>query len=307
MNNLILGGAGFIGKHLAHRLLRTRMERVTIVDNLATGAIDLSEFAEYKNLFSFIQADLSTMEHDDLVKLIKDHHRVFHLAGSVGVQYCDKNPHTTFMNNIAMINKLVPAFAAAKRHVIFSSTSEIYGDGPFGEEDSPKLGPSSKTRWAYATSKLATEFAIRSSTFPYTIVRFFNVVGPGQLPDYGMVLPRFVEAAKKGDDVQVYGPGTQVRSFCHVADAIEAVIKVMDINGELFNIGNDTPMTIQQLAERVVAVSGSTSKIVNIPYEEAYSSRYVDIHYRVPDNSKLKAITGYMPKYDIDDIIRDML
>lgn len=307
MNNLILGGAGFIGKHLAHRLLRTRQERVTIVDNLATGSIDLSEFAEYKNLFKFVQADISTIDDKELLKLIKDHHRVFHLAGSVGVSYCDKNPQKTFMNNIALINKLIPIFDKAKRHVIFSSTSEIYGDGPFSEEDPAHIGSSSKTRWAYATSKLATEFAIRASSFPYTIVRFFNVTGPGQLPDYGMVLPRFVDAAKKGEDILVYGSGDQVRSFCHVADAVDSVIKVMDINGEMFNIGNDDPITIEQLAQRVVDVSGSTSKVVKVPYDQVFTNRYVDIHYRVPNNSKLKAVTGYVPKYTLDDIIRDML
>lgn len=307
MNNLLLGGAGFIGQHLAHKLLKTRMERVTIIDNLATSRINLDDFAEYKNLFKFVEADLITMESDELLGHMKDHHRIFHLAGSVGVEHIDKNPSETLHNNIALSNKLVPLFQRAKRHVTFASTSEIYGDGPFNEEDNASIGPSSKLRWGYATAKLMTEFMLRAGTCPFSIVRFFNVVGPGQLPDYGMVLPRFIEAAKNNQDIIVYGTGEQVRSFCHIDDAIGALIKVSGTNGELFNIGNDEPVTINQLAARVVELSGSSSQIVHVPYEKAFSKHHGDINVRVPDLTKIKAVLDYRPTYTLDDIIKSML
>jgi UDP-glucose 4-epimerase len=148
---------------------------------------------------------------------------------------------------------------------------------------------------------------IRASEFPFTIVRFFNVVGPGQLGDYGMVLPRMIKAAKNNEDIIVYGNGEQVRSFCHVYDAVDALIKLSDTNGELFNIGNDEPITIKQLAERVIKLSGSSSKIQLVPYEQVFSKHYGDIYKRVPDLAKIKQAIGYSPKHDLDDIIRDML
>ena len=304
---MLLGGAGFIGQHLAHRLLRTRQERVTIIDNLKTSKINLDDFAEHKNLFEFIEADITQMDDNELLKLFSKNHRIYHLAGSVGVEYIDKYPSETLFNNVALNNKLLPLFQRANKHVIFSSTSEIYGDGPFYEEANASIGPSSKMRWGYATSKLMMEFMIRGSNFPYTIVRFFNVVGPGQLGDYGMVLPRFVQAAKEGKDLVVYGSGEQIRCFCHVNDAVEALVKVSGINGELFNIGNDSPVTINKLAERVIELSKSSSKIVRVPYEQAFSSNHGDINVRIPDLTKLKQHIKYIPINHLDNIIKDML
>lgn len=307
MNNLILGGAGFIGQQLAHRLLRTRQERVTIIDNLKTSRINLEDFAEYKNLFEFIEADITQMADDELLKLFSKNHKIYHLAGSVGVEYIDKYPSETLFNNLALNNKLLPLFQRANKHVVFSSTSEIYGEGPFYEEANASIGPSSKLRWGYATSKLMMEFMIRASNFPYTIVRFFNVVGPGQLGDYGMVLPRFVQAAKEGKDLIVYGSGQQVRCFCHIKDAVDALVKVSAISGELYNIGNDSPITIGDLAERVIELSKSNSKVVRVPYEEAFSSNHGDINVRIPDLTKIKRDINYLPINSLDDIIRDML
>ena len=306
MNNLILGGAGFIGQHLTHELLKTRQARVTIIDNLKTSKINLDEFAEYKNLFEFIEADLTDVNDKELVRIIQKHHRVFHLAGSVGVEYIDKHPSETMMNNLTLAQKLVPVFEQARRPVIFASTSEVYGNGPFAETDQANIA-TDKLRWGYATAKLMTEFMLRANKHPTTIVRFFNVVGPGQLGDYGMVLPRFVQAAKEGRDLIVHGDGKQIRSFCHVNDAVRALIKVAAIPNEIFNIGNDTPTTIQHLAERVVEVSGASSKVVNIPYEQAFSNQHGDIRVRVPDISKLRSAIGYEPKYDLEAIIKDML
>jgi len=247
------------------------------------------------------------MDDTALLKLFGKQHRIYHLAGSVGVEYIDKHPSETLFNNLALNNKLLPLFQRANRHVTFASTSEIYGEGPFYEESNASIGPSSKLRWGYATSKLMMEFMIRASTFPYTIVRFFNVVGPGQLGDYGMVLPRFVHAAKQGNDLIVYGTGNQVRSFCHINDATDALIKVSKTTGELFNIGNDSPITIEQLALRVIELSGSNSKIQYVPYADAFSTNHGDINLRIPDLSKIKQHVSYSPTHSLDDIIRDML
>jgi UDP-glucose 4-epimerase len=162
-------------------------------------------------------------------------------------------------------------------------------------------------RWAYAAAKLMTEFAIAANTFPYTIVRFFNVVGPGQLPDYGMVLPRFIRAAKNNEDLIVYGDGQQVRSFCHINDAVDALLLVEKTTGEIFNLGSDEPVTIKTLAERVIALSGSESNIKFVPYETAFSKNHGDIHKRLPNLSKIKSVVSYSPKLLLDDIIRDCL
>ena len=284
-----------------------RQTGVTVIDNLKTSNHDEEYWKQFKNIYRFIHADVTEMDHKELVRLIQKHQRVYHFAGSVGVEYIDKDPSGTLANNLALNNKLIPIFKDARRHVVFSSTSEIYGNGPFGEDDNASIGPSSKLRWGYAASKLMMEFQLRAENIDHTTVRFFNVVGPGQLGDYGMVLPRFIKAAKNNDDLIVYGNGMQVRSFCHVKDAVDALIRVSDINGEIFNIGNDQPITIGALAERVIELSGSSSKIVYVPYEQAFSKNHGDIVKRVPDLTKIKAITGYVPQYGLDDIIKDML
>jgi UDP-glucose 4-epimerase len=311
MNYLILGGAGFIGQHLTQALfnLKERHIGVTVIDNLKTAdRAGLDRFKEYKNLYRFIEADLTTMDDEEFLKIARKHDKIFMLAGSVGVEHVDKDPSGTLFNNLALANKLIPLFQQLRnRHVTFSSTSEIYGEGPFHEEANASIGPSSKLRWGYASAKLTTEFMIRASNFPFTIVRFFNVVGPGQLGDYGMVLPRMINAAKNNANIPVYGDGTQVRSFCHVTDAVDALIKLSDTNGELFNIGNDEPISIKELADKVVSLSGSSSQVELIPYEQAFSKHHGDIYRRVPDLSKIKGAINYQPKYNIDDIIRDML
>ena len=282
---------------------------VTVIDNFATANREgLEQFKIHKNLYRLVDADLTTMDDEEFLKIARKHDRIFHLAGSVGVEHIDKDPSGTLFNNLALANKMIPLFQKLRnRHVTFASTSEIYGNGPFHEEANTSIGPSSKLRWGYASAKLTTEFMIRASKFPYSIVRFFNVVGPGQLGDYGMVLPRFVNAAKNNEDIIVYGNGEQIRSFCHVSDAVDALIKISDTNGELFNIGNEEPVTINQLAQRVIDLSGSSSKIIHVPYEQAFSSQHGDINVRIPDLTKIKSSIGYMPKYNLDDIIKDML
>ena len=312
MNILILGGAGFIGQHLSHKLLDgdehfgERNNRVVVIDNLATSEIDLDGFKQYKNLYQFIEGDIATMEDRELLKLFRKADKIYHLAGSVGVEHIDKDPSGTLFNNIDIMNKLIPLFQKANTHVSFASTSEVYGEGPFNEEDNASIGPSSKLRWGYATAKLMMEFMIRASKFPYTIIRFFNVVGPGQTGKYGMVLPRFVDAAKSGANLIIYGDGKQVRSFCHVKDAIAGILLASNTNGELYNIGNDTPTSMNDLAKAVLGEIYTESSMEYRPYEKDFSKEHGDIYYRVPDITKLKEL-GYEPKYVLKDIIRDML
>ena len=309
MNHLILGGAGFIGQNLSKALFNQKLRQtgVTVIDNLSTSKFDKCQFAEYKNLYRFIEGDLTTMPKNELLEIVRKHDKIWFLAGSVGVEYIDKNPHDTLMNNVKLANNLLPFFKEAKRPVIFTSTSEVYGEGPFKESSSSHIGSSDKLRWGYASSKLTTEFMLRSSGVPCTVLRLFNVTGTGQSGDYGMVLPRFVEAAKVGKDLVVYGNGEQIRSFCHIKDATSAMLKASEIQGELFNIGNDTPISINNLAKRVIELSGSSSKIVHVPYEQVFSKNHADIDKRVPDLTKLKYFTGYVPSYDLDDIIKEML
>ena len=297
MKYLLLGGAGFIGTHLAKRLIKEGND-VTIIDSLVT-----SNAPDYP--VNFIHADIRFL--DTLESYIADADTIYFLAGSVGVAHIDKHPTETLDNNLGLMNTLVPLFEKHQKPVIFSSTSEVYGDGPFSEDNNLSIGPPTKLRWAYACAKLMTEFKLAASTFPYVIFRFFNVVGPGQLGDYGMVLPRFINAAKNNEDLVVYGHGQQVRSFCHVDDAVEYMRRLETTYGEIFNLGTGEPITILELAHKVKELSGSQSNITLVPYKEAFSDQHGDIIKRVPILTKLKYFSGYMPAHDIETIIKDML
>jgi UDP-glucose 4-epimerase len=297
MKYLLLGGAGFIGSHLAKNLIAHGHD-VTIVDNLSTSVRPNFDVR-------FIKQDIRYLENLDSLIAMSDF--VYFLAGSLGVEHIDKNPKATLDNNLGLMTVLVPLFEKHNKKVIFSSTSEVYGDGPFAEDNNLTIGPPSKLRWAYASAKLTTEFAIATGSFPYIIVRFFNVVGPGQLPDYGMVLPRFIRAAKNNEDLIVHSTGEQVRSFCHVADAVDALRELEKFNNEIFNLGNDEPVTINHLAERVIRLTDTQSKIKHVPYQEVFSKNHGDIIKRIPDLTKLKKFINFKPKYSLDDIIKDSL
>lgn len=296
MKYLLLGGAGFIGTHLAKRLIKDGHE-VTIIDSLVT-----SKKPDFE--VKFIQADIRNAVLDEL---IQETDVIYFLAGSVGVAHIDKHPKATLDNNLGLMQKLIPLFEHYKKPVIFSSTSEVYGEGPFCEDNNLSIGPPTKLRWAYACAKLMTEFSISACSFPYVIFRFFNVVGPGQLGDYGMVLPRFINAAKNNEDLVVYGTGQQVRSFCHVDDAVEYMRRLETTYGEIFNLGAGEPITILELAQRVIKLSNSTSKIKMVSYKEEFSNQHGDIIKRLPNLTKLKYFSGYLPAHDTDSIIKDML
>jgi len=289
-----LGGAGFIGTHLAKKLIEEG-EEVTIVDSLST-----SKLPDYE--VNFIEGDIQSME---LNELFSSTDIIYYLAGSVGVEYIDKNPSSTLFNNISLMNKLVPLFEKHQKKVIFSSTSEVYGEGPFSEDNNLSIGPPSQLRWGYACAKLMTEFMIKASTFPSVIIRFFNVVGPGQSAEYGMVLPRFIEAAKTGSNLIVYGDGKQVRSFCHIKDAVKAILLLREEEG-IFNIGNSTPTSIGELANAVLRLVKTTSVVQHVPYERDFSNQHGDIYKRIPNISKIRDL-GYNTEYDLNNIIEDMI
>jgi UDP-glucose 4-epimerase len=296
MKYLILGGAGFIGQNLAKRLIKTGNE-VTIIDSLSTShKPDLN--------CEFVLGDITKI---DIEKYIKESPIVYFLAGSVGVEKIIDRPGECLVNNINLINSLFPLFKKYKPKVIFSSTSEVYGDGPFAESNNLSIGSPENLRWSYAASKLLTEFYLTTGNFPYIIARFFNIVGPGQLPNFGMVLPRFIKAAKNNEDLIVHGDGLQVRSFCHIEDAINILLQIQDLEEQIFNVGNDEPITIKELAKKVIELSGSKSQIKFVDPKQIYNKNYVDINNRIPDLTKLKQTIIHTNKYSIDDIIKSLL
>ena len=296
MKYLILGGSGFIGQNLAKRLIKTGNE-VTIIDSLSTShKPDLN--------CEFVLGDITKI---DIEKYIKESPIVYFLAGSVGVEKIIDRPGECLVNNINLINSLFPLFKKYKPKVIFSSTSEVYGDGPFAESNNLSIGSPENLRWSYAASKLLTEFYLTTGNFPYIIARFFNIVGPGQLPNFGMVLPRFIKAAKNNEDLIVHGDGLQVRSFCHIEDAINILLQIQDLEEQIFNVGNDEPITIKELAKKVIELSGSKSQIKFVDPKQIYNKNYVDINNRIPDLTKLKQTIIHTNKYSIDDIIKSLL
>jgi len=296
MKYLLLGGAGFIGQNLAKRLIKMGNE-VTIIDSLSTS--------HKPNLkCEFIFGDITKI---DIEKYIKESPIVYFLAGSVGVEKIINQPGECLINNVNLINTLIPLFKKYKPKVIFSSTSEVYGDGPFAESNNLSIGSPENLRWSYAASKLLTEFMIASGNFPYIIARFFNIVGPGQLPNFGMVLPKFIKAAKNNEDLIIYGDGSQIRSFCHIEDAINILLQIQDLEEQIFNVGNDEPITIKELAEKVIQLSGSKSRIKFVDPKEIFTENYADINKRIPDLTKLKQTIIHTNKYSIDDIIKSLL
>jgi UDP-glucose 4-epimerase len=296
MNYLILGGAGFIGQNLAKRIIKTGND-VTIIDSL---------FTSHKPNFEceFILGDITKI---DIEKYVKKSSIVYFLAGSVGVDMIVNQPQQCLTNNVNLITTLFPLFKKYKPKVIFSSTSEVYGDGPFIESSNLTIGSPDNLRWSYAASKLLTEFYITSGNFPYIIARFFNIVGPGQLPHFGMVLPRFIKAAKNNEDLIVYGDGSQIRSFCHVEDAINILLQIENFEEQIFNVGNDNPITIKELAEKVIQISGSKSQIKFVDPKKIFTENYGDINKRIPDLTKLKEKNIYSNQYSIDHIIKSLL
>lgn len=317
MNALITGGAGFIGSHLAHALIKKRNE-VYVIDNLSTGSIqNIKDLMQYKN-FHF---SMDTILNKTLMKkLIEKVDIIYHLAAAVGVKYIIDNPLDSIRINVTgteIVLELANEFG--KKKVVIASTSEIYGKNmshksSFKESDDRLLGPTTITRWSYSCTKALDEFLAlayyREKKLPVVIVRFFNICGPGQTGRYGMVIPRFVKSALLNQPITVYGDGRQTRSFTHVDDAVSAVTRLANDKkcvGEIFNLGNPNSISIEELAVKIKRLAGSKSTIVYIPYDRAYEKGFEDMRHRKPDIGKLKKFINFEPHYSIDDILKDVI
>jgi len=311
MKVLITGGAGFIGSHLAEALLEAG-HQVTILDDLSTGRFENIAHLEQDPAFHIVIGDILNEFLVD--KLVERADWVFHLAAAVGVELIVKDPLRSLMTNIKGSEVILENVYRYHRKILIASTSEIYGknvNGPLKEDDDRILGSPLKSRWSYSTSKAVDEILAyvywKEKKVPTIIIRLFNTVGPRQTGYYGMVIPRFVEQALQGRDLTVYGTGDQSRCFLHVNDAVNAMIRLMEhpeAVGQVFNLGSQEEVTIRELAQRVIRLSASSSKITYVPYDEAYEEGFEDMQRRIPDISKAGRLIGFKPSANLDEILR---
>jgi UDP-glucose 4-epimerase len=318
MRVLITGGAGFIGSHLAEAYL-ARGDEVYILDDLSTGTLEnlrhLQEHEPYRDRL-FVTVD-TVLHGDKTLELVGTCDIVVHLAAAVGVPYILDHPLTSIVTNVRGAETILELCSKFKKKVLIASTSEVYGmqnHAPLKETDYCVYGPSTKSRWSYAASKLIDEFTAlayyRTKKLPVIIVRLFNTVGPRQTWRYGMVLPRFVKQALAHQPITVYGDGTQTRTFTHVTDVAKALVTLLDVPeaiGEVINVGGMEEVSILQLAEQVKARAGSTSEIKLRPYSEVYPRDFEDMRRRVPSTDKLKRLIGYAPGMKLDQILDDTI
>jgi UDP-glucose 4-epimerase len=308
---LITGGAGFIGSHLAEKLI-TRGDQVVVLDNLSTGLAE--NLSGIKDKIEFENGDI--LETAIIDKLVSESDYVVHLAAALGVLNIVNKPLESLKTNLQGSEVVLEACDKYRKPILIASTSEIYGKNdkvPLNEVDDRIIGHPLKSRWSYSEAKAVDEslayFYYLENKLPIRIVRFFNTVGPRQVGHYGMVVPRFVSAALKSEPLSVYGSGDQIRCFCHVDDAVQAMLLVMDSNkaiGEVFNVGNNQQISIMELAKKVIEITGSTSSIEKIAYEKAYPEGFEDMQRRVPDISKIKRVLGWTPEINLDQIIKDI-
>ena len=311
MKYLITGGAGFIGSHLAKKLIAGG-DQVVVFDNLSTGSA--SNLSEIKDKIEFQQGDI--LDEAVIDKLVSESDYVVHLAAALGVFNIVNKPLESLRTNLQGSEIVLEACDKYRKSVLVASTSEIYGKNdkvPLNEEDDRIIGHPLKSRWSYSEAKAVDEslayFYYLENKLPIRIVRFFNTVGPRQVGHYGMVVPRFVSAALKSEPLSVYGSGDQIRCFCHVDDAVRALLLVMDSEkavGEVFNVGNNQQITIMELAKKIIEITGSKSVIEKIAYEKAYPQGFEDMQRRVPDISKIKQVLGWTPEINLDQIIKDI-
>lgn len=310
MRALVTGGAGFIGSHLAERILEQGTD-VVVVDNLSTGSLENIKTLRPDSGFKFIEGDIR-----DQALMDAQAERcewIFHLAAAVGVQLIADKPVHTIETNIGGTQIVLEAANKFKRRTFLASSSEVYGKSeavPFSEDDDLVMGSTSLSRWAYACSKAVDEFLgqafYRQYDLPVVIARFFNTIGPRQTGRYGMVVPRFVEKALKGHPLEIYGTGQQTRCFCYVRDLVEAVIGLMageKTPGKVFNIGSHEEVTIETLADKVIAATNSSSKKKFLSYEAAYGGPIEDMMRRKPNIQRIKKTIGWQPKTSLAETL----
>jgi UDP-glucose 4-epimerase len=311
MRLLITGGAGFIGCHLAEACLKQNWS-VTVLDDLSTGTVENIEHLAERPGFTFVAG--SVLDRPLVSSILDGCDLVFHLAAAVGVRLIVEDPVRTMAANVHGAETVLAAATRNRTPVFLASTSEVYGKSavlPFREDADLVLGPTTKARWSYAASKAFDEYLGMAywshAGLPVTVVRFFNTVGPRQTGRYGMVLPRFVGQALRGEPITVFGSGEQRRCFGYVGDVVESLVRLAQtpgVAGEVINIGNDREITINELAALVKAASESSSPIVHVPYEDAYGPGFEDMTRRVPSLEKLERLTGRRPETPIETIVQ---
>src|SRR5262252_2202920 len=314
MKVLITGGAGFIGSHLAEEHLK-RGDEVYIIDDLSTGSME--NIGRIKGLSNFHYYLDSVTNHHLMAELVDLCDAVYHLAAAVGVRLIVESPVKTIETNIRGTEVVLHHAAKKRKRVLITSTSEVYGKRdrvPFNEDDDLVMGATDKGRWSYACSKAIDEFLAiaywKEKKVPTVIARLFNTVGPRQTGRYGMVIPNFVRQALKGEDITVYGDGSQSRCFSHVSDVVGALIRLIESQkavGEVYNIGSDSEVTVLELAEKVKSLTGSDSEIVFVPYDQAYEEGFEDMLRRVPDTSKVNKLVGFKPEKRLDEILQAVI
>ncbi len=313
MKILITGGAGFVGSHLADKLIGQGHD-ITVIDDLSTGRYSNVEHLEGTKHFRLI---IDTVLNEKLMEeLIRETDHVYHMASAVGVRLIMEHPVKTIETIFRGTDVVLGFCSRYRKRVLIPSTSEVYGKSatvPFKEDDDLLTGPTDKHRWAYACAKTLDEFLAlahwKETRLPVVVVRLFNTVGPRQTGQYGMVVPRFVEAALTNETIEVHGDGTQSRCFGHVLDIVEGLTKLLDNTacfGQVINLGNDEEVTIKQLADKAILLAASSSKIRFVPYDEAYGEGFEDMQRRVPSLAKAGRLIGYKPTRTLDDIINDV-
>jgi UDP-glucose 4-epimerase len=310
MRAFVTGGAGFIGSHLAERLLENENE-VLVLDNLSTGSLENIKGFRQKRGFEFVEGDICDAE---LVEtLVKRSDVVFHLAAAVGVKLIADSPVSTIETNIWGTETVLDAVNKFNKKILIASSSEVYGKSeavPFGEDDDIVLGSTCLSRWSYACSKAVDEFLGLAFHQQYglevIIGRFFNTIGPRQTGQYGMVVPRFVQRALRGEPVTIYGTGRQTRCFCYVGDLVEAIIRLAACNqavGKVYNIGSDEEIAIEALADKVMQMTGSKSKKEFVLYDVAYGKPLEDMMRRVPSLERIKNAIGWEPRTSLKETL----
>jgi UDP-glucose 4-epimerase len=314
MKVLITGGAGFIGSHLAEHLLSHGCA-VTVIDDLSTGSLgNIAHLRRYGD-FNFVHdtvTDVAAMSN-----LVRQCDVIYHLAAAVGVRLIVEQPVRTIKTNVHGTETVLELAREGQKKVLIASTSEVYGKSeavPFHEDDDSVLGSTMFPRWSYACSKAIDEFLAlayyRQYGLPAVIVRLFNTIGPRQTGQYGMVVPRFIEKAMAGVPIEIYGDGRQTRCFCYVGDVVKSLTALMDVpnaGGQVFNIGSNEEVTIEQLADKIIALTNSSSVKKFISYEQAYGQPFDDMLRRVPSLERLKSIIGFVPETTLTQTLQRII